>query len=102
MKSIEPGTSLLVTFYQLTELPREEGDTEFARRVTYENLGEVLIEENPNSRDRHPNIVSSFFATLDDGQERSRGVITGFQRARSALALLVEGLKALGFVQHNG
>ncbi len=99
MESIDPGTSLLVTFYQLTEEPREEGQEEFENRVTYKNLGEVVIEENPNSADRHPDVVCSFFATIDDGQERSRGVIAGFQRARSAVALMVEGLRSLGFVQ---
>lgn len=99
MESIEPGTSLLVTFYQLTELPREEGQREFENRAVYKNLGEILIEENPNSTERHPEVVSGFFASLDDGQEKSRASIVGFQRARSAIALLLEGLNSLGFVR---
>jgi hypothetical protein len=91
MKSIERGASLLVTLYQIME-PKDGPPL-------YTRLGEIVIEENPDSADRHPEVVSSFLATFDSGEERAGAKVIGFQRVRSAMQLLVEGLKALGFVQ---
>ncbi len=64
----------------------------------HDKLGEILIEPNPASRERHPELVTSYLVSYRGADYRYAKVI-GFNRARSARELVVEAFKSLGFVK---
>lgn len=88
---IEFGSTLHVQFTEVNE----EGSW---RR----ELGELVVEQNPNSADRNPGMVSSFIATFEDAEteEIFSGRIIGFELKRTFLDLAGEAMVRLGFLKH--
>ena len=90
MKSLRPGTALLVTFYMIGEQDDEP---------MYANLGELLVEENPESVERVPDL-QGYVAYFEGGDgEEIEGRFGGFHRSQSFMELLIEGLRVLGIGQ---
>ncbi len=88
---IKFGSTLHVQF---TEVNEAEG--------WYKELGELVVEPNPESADRFPGMVSSFIATFQDAQteESFTGRVIGFELARSFLDLAGAAMVRLGFLKH--
>ena len=90
MKAIREGTALLVTFYMIGE---QDG------KPMYANLGELLLEENPESVERSPDL-QGYVAYFEGGDgEKIEGRFGGFHRNQSFMDLLIEGLRVLGIGQ---
>lgn len=90
MRDIREGTALLVTFYMIGE---QDGEP------MYSNIGELLVEENPQSAERVEGLQGylAYFEGIDG--ERIEGQFGGFHRSQGAEHLLLEGLRVLGIGQ---
>ncbi len=88
---IKFGSTLHVQF---TEVNEAEG--------WYKELGELVVEPNPESADRFPGMVSSLIATYLDfeSEEIFTGKIIGFELARTFLDMAGEAMVRLGFIKH--
>lgn len=90
MKSLRKGTALLVAFYMIGE---QDGEPMYA------NLGELLIEENPESAERVADLQGYLAYYEDETGEGMEGKFGGFHRSQSFMDLLLQGLRTLGFLQ---
>ncbi len=66
------------------------------------DLGELVVEQNPDSADRFPGMVSSMIATFMDydTEETFSAKIIGFELKRTFLDLAGEAMVRLGFLKH--
>ncbi len=92
MRDLKRGATLHIQF---TEVDPTEG--------TYVQLGEMVIEPNPESAERFPGMVASLLVRWDDfeAEQTTSDKIIGFVLRRTYLDMAAEAMKRLGFISHG-